>query len=309
MTVDPDRLDVFFDSWGDRCAAWLYRPADPEGVVPCVVMGGGFTAVREMRLDAFAERLARAGFAALVFDYRHFGASDGEPRQLLDVKRQLADWASAIAYARTLDGVDPERIAVWGSSLGGGHVMTTAARDHRLAAAVAQVPFADGLAQVREFPPAQALRLTAEGLKDEWAALTGKQAHYIEAWGPPGATAMMTSASVTEGMPRITPAGSSYANRVAARIATRLPWYRPGRLTPRIRCPILFCIGERDDLTPPGPAEKAAAAAPRAKIMRYPFGHYDIYVGEGFERAVADQTAFLQRHLRLAQLPAAGATA
>jgi fermentation-respiration switch protein FrsA (DUF1100 family) len=76
---------------------------------------------RDQRLDAFAERFARAGLAALVFDYRHFGDSQGEPRQLLDIGRQLADWRAAIGYARTVDGIDPARIALWGSSFSGGH--------------------------------------------------------------------------------------------------------------------------------------------------------------------------------------------
>ena len=46
-------------------------------------MAHGFSGVREQRLDAYAERFAQAGLAVLVFDYRHFGASGGEPRQLL----------------------------------------------------------------------------------------------------------------------------------------------------------------------------------------------------------------------------------
>src|SRR5947209_8196715 len=98
------RSDVTFDSWGERCAAWLYRP-DASEPRPCVVLGHGWSGVREQALDRYAERFAAAGLAALVFDYRHFGASEGEPRQLLDIRRQLADWAAAISYARTLDGV------------------------------------------------------------------------------------------------------------------------------------------------------------------------------------------------------------
>src|SRR5207244_4307829 len=116
--------------------------------VPCVVLAHGWTGIREARLDAYAERFAVAGMAALVFDYRHFGASEGEPRQLLDIRRQLEDWAAAIAYARTLEGVDPERIALWGSSFSGGHVVETAACDRRIGAGVGQVPFVGGLADL-----------------------------------------------------------------------------------------------------------------------------------------------------------------
>src|SRR5206468_5312028 len=136
------RSDVTFRSGGDACAAWLYRP-EREGPYPIVVLAHGFGALREARLWAYAERFAAAGMAALVFDYRHFGASGGEPRQLLDVSRQLADWAAAVAFARGLDGVDAERVALWGTSLSAGHVVSTAADDPRVAAVVAQVPFAD----------------------------------------------------------------------------------------------------------------------------------------------------------------------
>src|SRR5919202_566943 len=113
-----ERTDDRFDSGDTDCAAWLYGSLP----APLIVMGHGLGAVREMRLDAYAQRFAAAGFAALVFDYRHFGASGGEPRQLLDVRRQLEDWRAAVAFARTVDGIDPERVALWGTSFSGGHV-------------------------------------------------------------------------------------------------------------------------------------------------------------------------------------------
>lgn len=113
------RLDVSFTSGKDTCAAWLYLP---EGVPspPVVILGHGLGATREMRLDAFAERFAQAGIAALAFTYRHFGDSTGQPRQLLSIKRQLADWDAAIAYVKGRRDVDGTRVAVWGSSFGGG---------------------------------------------------------------------------------------------------------------------------------------------------------------------------------------------
>ena len=135
------RRDVEFSSNGVRCAAWLY-----EGGPACVVMAHGFGGVRVARLDAYAERFAAAGYSVLVFDYRNFGDSGGEPRQLLSVAMQLDDWRAAVAYARSLDGVDPDRIALWGTSFSGGHVMVIAAEDARIAAAISQNPFVDGAA-------------------------------------------------------------------------------------------------------------------------------------------------------------------
>lgn len=310
MPGQRDREDVSFDSWGERCAAWLYRPdpataaaADPRGV-PCVVLAGGFAGVREMRLDAFAERFASAGFAALLFDYRHFGASEGEPRQLLSIPRQLADWAAAIAYARTLDGVDPERIALWGTSFSGGHVVTTAARDHRLAAAIAQAPFTDGLRQALAQPIPSALRLTVEALRDELGALRGAPPRTIPVTGPPGTLAAMTSAESEIGHRAILPADSTWRNEVAARICIRLTAYRPIRHAPDVACPLLVAVCDEDDVVPAGSAIKLARAARHCELVRYAgAGHFDIYLGETFERAVADQIAFFTEHLLAAPAP------
>ena len=107
-------------------------------------MAHGFSGVREQRLDAYAERFADAGLAVLLFDYRHFGASDGEPRQYLSIRCQLDDWRAAVAHARGLDGVDPDRVALWGTSFSGGHVIAIASEDARIAAVVSQAPFTFG---------------------------------------------------------------------------------------------------------------------------------------------------------------------
>src|SRR4051795_2817325 len=121
------REDVTFDSGGLRCAAWVYRPEE-GGERAAVVLGHGLGAVRARGLDGYGRRFAQAGFVAIAFDYRHFGDSEGEPRALIDIGRQLEDWAAAIAFARALEGVDATRVAVWGTSFGGGHAIATAAR-------------------------------------------------------------------------------------------------------------------------------------------------------------------------------------
>jgi dienelactone hydrolase len=290
-----NRTDVTFTSDGTRCAAWLYRPEAAAGPVPCVVLAHGFTATRGARLDAYAERFAQAGLAALVFDYRHFGDSDGEPRQLLDIRRQLADWRAAVDCARGLEGVDPDRIAVWGSSFSGGHVMETAAADGRIAAVVAQAPFADGIAVLAAANPKAAAKITALALRDEARARLGRPPLLAPAVGPPGSAAAMTSPDAEPGFRAIAPPG--WRNAFTPRVMLRIGFYRPGRKAARIGCPVLVCVCDDDAITPARPALRAAEAAPRGEVRRYPIGHFDIYLGEWFERTVADQTAFLARHL------------
>jgi fermentation-respiration switch protein FrsA (DUF1100 family) len=295
MTV-MDRRDVTFESGGERIAAWLFTPDSPAPH-PIVVLAHGFGGVRTARLDAFARRFAGAGMAALVFDYRHFGDSGGEPRQLLDIGRQLDDWRSAVAFARSLAGVDPQRVALWGTSFSGGHVIEIAAEDHRIAAAVSQGPFVDGLPALAAAGPRDMLRLTVAGLRDELARLRGRPPYRIPVVGPPGTLAVMNSPDAEPGYRALFSAGDEFRNEVAARIGLRVGMYRPIRHAPRVACPWLVVVCDRDAVTPPRPALKAAARAPRGEVRRHDVEHFDIYVGETFERVVAEEVEFLERHL------------
>ena len=119
---------------------------DEDPKWPMVILAHGCGAVVEAGLIPYAERFAEAGMYVLAFDYRYFGMSDGEPRELLSMEMELADWAAALAYARSMDEVDNERIAIWGSSMAGGPVIEVAARDEgEIAAIVAHVPMASGM--------------------------------------------------------------------------------------------------------------------------------------------------------------------
>src|ERR687893_1088712 len=151
MTTDPalsQRRELHFPSGADRCHAWLYLPPPTADAAPppVIVMAHGLGAVKRLRLAAFAERFQAAGYACLVFDYRYFGESEGEPRELLSIARQREDWKAAVAFARSLPEVDASRVVAWGTSFGGGHAITTAADDREIVAAVVQCPFTDGLA-------------------------------------------------------------------------------------------------------------------------------------------------------------------
>ena len=289
------RIDVTFTSGDGQCAAWLYTPADLSNghPRPIIVMAHGLGGVREMRLDAFAERFVAAGYLCLVFDYRHFGASSGEPRQLLDIAAQLQDWRSAVSFARTIDGVDPERVVVWGTSFGGGHVIVTAAQDRRIAAAISQCPFTNGLASALAIPTVSLAKVTNRALRDRIGALVGRRPVMVPTYGPPGSCALMATSDATAGITALIPAGLQVPNEVAARFALDIVRYFPGRYAREVACPIFFAVCERDTVAPPGPTKKYAVTAPHSEIKLYDAGHFDIYVGVAFERNVSDQLAFL----------------
>lgn len=298
------RHDVTFDSDGVSCAAWLYRPDGVENP-PIVVLAHGFAAFRELRLDAYAARFAQAGYAALVFDYRSWGDSDGQPRRVLDITKQQADWRAAIDYARSLDNVDTTRVVGWGSSFGGGHVLTLAARDHDLAAVIVQVPHVSGPASAFSQSPKLVARLVAAGLRDQVGAWFGRAPHRVTSIGRPGEFAMMTSPGAYELVEEM--AGGEAAehlreqlvaeNDVAARIALRVPLYSPGRHATKITAPTLVQLATRDDVTPYAKARKIVARIPRGEVKSYDISHFEPYLDPHFEQIVTDQIDFLDRHI------------
>jgi uncharacterized protein len=291
------RHDVTFDSHGDTCAAWLFAPdgvADP----PVVILGHGLGATRGMGLDAFAERFAHAGIAALAFTYRHFGDSTGQPRQLLSIRRQLADWDAAIAHVKTRPDVDGTRIAVWGSSFGGGHAIIVASRHPELRAVVSQCPFTDGLASARALGPVGTMRLVPTVARDMFAAALRKDPVLLTLAGAPGEKALMTAPDALPGYRALVPEGGTFVNEVAARVAPTITRHRPGKAAKDVEVPILFCVCDHDSVTPPQGTLAYARTAPKGEIKQYDAGHFDIYLGDPFEAVVADQTEFLTRHLK-----------
>jgi dienelactone hydrolase len=297
MRIMAQREDVQFNSGRERLSAWLYRP-EVSGAAPLLVMAHGLGGVRTMRLDAYAERFSDAGYACLVFDYRNFGDSEGDPRQVLDIGMQLQDWAAAVAYARTLSGIDSQRIGLWGTSFSGGHVIATAARLPGIAAVVAQCPFTDGIASARTLNPLVTARITALALRDLAATRLGRAPVMVPVVGYPDEVALMNTPDAYPGFLRLVPDGVQIRNEVAARFGIKILGYRPGRAAAKVTCPILFCVCERDSIAPAGATLRHAAKAPRGEIKVYREGHFDIYVGEAFDRVVADQLAFLDKHLK-----------
>jgi uncharacterized protein len=288
------RTDVQIESGGERLAAWLYEGASGS-TRPSVILGHGFAGTRTARLDAFAERFAAAGLDVIVFDYRHFGDSTGEPRQLLSIGRQQADWRAAIAWARAREGADPARVALWGSSFGGGHVIQAAAKDGAVAAIVAQVPFISGAATIGTMGPVQALRFGYAGMRDLAHAATGRKPFMAAAVGPPGSLAAMNQPDSEPGYLAIVEDG--WRNEAAARILLRGPLWRPGRHAAELPCPALFVLATNDSVAPAAAARKAAARAPDAEVMEIDAGHFDVYVGDIFERVVARESEFLRAKL------------
>jgi uncharacterized protein len=296
-TFEVERIEVRFASGDSFCAAFLYRPV-VAGAVPCVVTGHGFSGTRDLGLPAYAERFAAAGLAVLLFDYRHFGASGGEPRQLIDIKGQLEDYHAAVRFARECVGVDPRRIALWGTSLGGGHVLAVAAADPRIAAVIAQVPFV-GIEYGRPSPRSTrtTLKLFTAAASDVLGSIIGRPPRLIPVVGATSEAAAFPDVEAKAVLDALATTAPEWRNAVAARVLFALLPYRPGRAARRLRMPLLVCVATRDTAGSVKLAVRAAHRAPRGELRRYDAGHWDVYCNPTLDRVAADELTFLCTHL------------
>ncbi len=272
-------------------------------------MAHGFGGTKDAGLLPFAEAFADAGLDVLLFDYRGFGESTGEPRQFAWPSRHRDDYRAAVDYARGLDGVDPDRIVLWGTSWSGGHVVYVAAEDARIAATICQTPDLDGIATLRQIGKyaglGQQLRLTMLGVRDTVRMLRGQEALMIPTVGHPGELAGMSTEESEPGMRAI--AGPTWRNEVTGRAVFAEWTNRAITRMDRVRSPILVVIADRDSVAPSAAARAAAwRAKGHVEVRDYPCMHFDIYVGEWRDRSIADQLHFLRRHLAADAPKAAG---
>jgi uncharacterized protein len=297
-----EREKVHFPSGATTCAAWHY-PGTGGG---CVVMAAGTAVTKEPGTDRFAKRFQDAGYTVLAFDFRRLGESGGEPRQLVRVGEQQEDFEAAVEFARTLAGVDPTRIAIWGFSLAGGHVFPVAARQPQIAAAIAQTPLADAPPAARNAfahqTPLALLRLMGRGLLDAVGGIFGREPLLVPLAGKPGTIASLTTPDGQDGDRALNPRNEypDWHQEVAARSALRIGFYRPGRHASRVQCPLLVVVCDDDQSALADPAVRAAERAPQGELVRLSGGHYAPFL-EGHEQAVELELDFLRRHIGSAE--------
>lgn len=301
-TEAPSLRPVRFAAGNADCAGDLYLPTEqtPPSGHPIVILGHGLGATRDMGLQRYAERFQAAGFAALTFDYRGFGESGGEPRQVLSIPGQQEDWGAAIDFVRTLPEIDSARIAIWGSSFGGGHVLHLAAHGAGVQAVIAQCPFTDGVASSLTLGAVSTLRVGVAAVADLAAAATRRKPVLVPPAGRRHTAALMTAPDALPGYEALEAfAGPGHVSGVAARFGLQIGAYRPGAALSRITAPTLALVCLTDTVAPTRATLRhlRKAANPAIEVQTYETGHFDIYLGEPFEAALADMLDFLRRHL------------
>lgn len=298
------RQDVTFPSQGLNCAGWLYTPDDlGQGESrPAIVMAHGFSAVKEMYLSNFAEKFVEAGLVVLVFDYRYFGGSEGEPRGRLIPAEQHEDYKNAITWLSQRPEVDRDRIGSWGSSYSGGHVLHLAAFDRRIKAAVAQVPLVNG------WENAQRLMRP-----DIFAGFHGMLAQDREARYA-GETSAGVPVVAPEGEPSALPTPESYEwftttaesiapnwrNEVSLESMEAFLEYDPaGSIHLISPTPLLMIVGAEDTLTPTDMAIAAyeRAREPKNLVVMEDGKHFDAYTEPGLSQSAPPAIEWFERHL------------
>jgi pimeloyl-ACP methyl ester carboxylesterase len=262
-----------------------------------MVLVHGLGATHDMMLAQYEQHFAAAGIATLAFDYRHTGASDGQPRQRISMPRQRADVTAALSYLGERSDVDPARLALWGTSLGGMNVVRVAAARPDLAAAVIQCPIVHGPGAARSLGISGPLRLTPAIVEDALRALTRRGRRYVPIVGPPGSLAMVTAPGAQAGWNSTVPLDGRFDNRIAAADAVAMVTTSALRHARRVTAPLLVCVCDQENLMDPRYAALVARRAPNGVARHYASDHFAIYHPPLVSRVLDDQTTFLKEHL------------
>jgi hypothetical protein len=288
---------------GTLLDAWLFRPAAvAAGAMPAITLAHGFSAVKEMRLAAYAEAFAAAGFAVLVHDHRGFGGSGGEQRQEIDPWQQIRDWRDVITWLGLQPGIDASRIGIWGTSYAGGHALVLAAIDRRLRCVVAQVPLASGSANARRLIRADLLApMRAMFDADRVARHRGQAPSTIPVVSndPSLPAALPTADSWSWFTQAAADAAPTWRNEVTLRSIELYTEYEPGTYAPAISpTPLLMIVASEDHLAVADLALDAYARAREPKrLVLLGGGHFDAYAGAGFDRACGAACEWFRQHL------------
>lgn len=293
------REDIRFDADGTELAGWLYRPAG-QRPWPTVVMAHGFSAVKELYLDAYAQAFAAAGLAVLVFDHRNFGASQGTPRQEADPVAQVRDYRHAITFAQQLEDVDAERIGVWGSSYSGGHALMVAAIDRRVRCVVAQVPAISG-------PRSVARLIRSDLMADVRAMCDADRAARARGETPvmipvvsedPAAMAALPGSDAADWFLGNAERAPAWRNEVTLRSVEMLAEYEPGTWIERISpTPMLMLVASHDTLAHTDIALEAWGRALEPKRLELMEGGHFCAYGADFDRSSDAARTFFATHL------------
>ena len=296
------REEIIFKFKGLQCRGWLYLPDDIErdAKLPAIVMAHGFSAVKEQALPEFADIFSKDGFATLVFDYRFFGASEGEPRCQLFPLEMVEDYRNAITWVSEHPRVDRERICIWGTSYSGGLVAYVGAVDKRAKAVVAQVPSLIDPESRRMMDPVKWDSIDDFLLQDRIARYSSGAINYMKVVAPEGEPCVLPGRENYDAFLEMADTAPNWRNEVTVESLEKIREFNPVSsihwIAPR---PLLVIAAENDNLLPLKVVKSAFdnAGEPK-KLIVLPILHFDIYAEPWLSTAASAATGWLNEYLK-----------
>jgi len=293
------RKDITFISKGLRCSGWLYVPDDLKAGVkaPTIVMANGFTGVKEQILPDFAAKFVDAGFVTMVFDYRYFGDSEGEPRSQNFPLEMVEDYRNAITWVSDQPEVDPQRIGIWGTSYSGGLVLYVGTYDRRIKAVVSQVPYAPNPEQRRARNPQNWDDMVKILLKDRIERYKTGVVNYMKVVAPEGESCVLPGREAYEAYMSDKP--PNWRNQVTLESLEKMREFDPASMIHMMSpTALLFIAAEKDSFFPPDlvKAIYEKAGEPKA-ISVLPIKHFEMYREPCISKAAGEAISWYRQYL------------
>jgi fermentation-respiration switch protein FrsA (DUF1100 family) len=294
------RKDITFTSSGLRCSGWLYVPDDLKigKKAPAIVMAHGLTAVKEMGLNDFAERFVTAGFVTMVFDYRFFGDSEGEPRGQVFPYEMVEDYRNAITWVSDRPEVDSQRIGIWGTSMSGGLVLYVGTHDLRAKAVVAQVPAVLN-PELRAINPEVWDRARRNSLQDRIERYKTGVVNYMKVVTSEKEPCFLPGRDAYEGYMALKEMAPTWRNQITSESLEKIREFDPISMVHLMSPRALLLIPAENDSLIPLAAVKAAyekAREPKA-ITVLPISHFDVYREPWLSKAASLAISWFEKYL------------
>lgn len=271
----------------------FHKPDGLDGQIPIVVMFNGFATEWQFGTQSFIEQFVANGLATLNFDYRSFGQSDGQPRQLLDIPEQLNDCRAAIQHALSQSWVDNDRLILWGSSLGGGHAISMAS-EFQPKALVAQVPHCCAREAFKTVSLTSVFTGMGSAIKDAVCSKFGAAPVYLPVVEEPSVYGVMNHPSWKQHYFKLSKDSDTWQNGIVARGLLRGGDYRPITVAETIQSKTLLVAGKQDAGVPFSSVEDTAAKIANCELFAYEGDHFEVYHGDLQSGIVQKQLDFVQ---------------
>ncbi len=301
QSIPNQREDFNVEVDGTNVSGWFYKAEGTEPL-PCIILSHGFSGTKDALLEQYALKFNANGYHCITYDYRHYGTSGGEPRQLYCGVYQVEDLKAMVNDASARECIQSDAIILWGTSAGAGYGFEVASENKAIAGVIGQCGAYDHKEDSKLYTERVGygffLKLFVHAQKDKGRSRLGLSPHTFAAYGQPGTIAMINSPGAFDEVEELFKTSESFQNTTCARLAFMPHAMSPMDAAPDIKCPVLIQVCTEDNLVSPNSHLRLAdLLKDKATVIEYPINHFDIYSGKNYDKATEDQIAFINRCL------------